>query len=329
MAKLSSDDTEGEGKGAKRRKTNERGKTLSTPSPQSKIKEGKSSNSTSAQNETGEEKEMATIDTDFLECSICFNPLYSPINQCKNGHTGCPSCWSKQKYICHVCNRRVQYRNIALEKVLEAAHVPCPNAHLGCRKSVSFPQMQAHTATCKYGRPPCPIPDCLHKASSGEWRAHFLKDHWDTGTHYSYGESSTILFNEEDFYYTLLGPGKDLFVLVKEPIPDVGTVLSLYFIDLPDLARNDFKYKLKVYGRDNTITMQMNSPVISIKDWKRGQVGGSSLLVPVGFTEGNMKIHILIRKELSKKSDEESSKKGEEIDKGSSQSDEEPNEESD
>lgn len=162
----------------------------------------------------------------------------------------------------------------------------------------------------------------------GEWRAHFLKDHWDAGTHYSYGESSTILFNEEDFYYTLLGPGKDLFVLVKEPIPDVGTVLSLYFIDLSDLARNDFKYKLKVYGRDNTITMQMNSPVISIKDRKRGQVGGSSLLVPVRFIEGNMKIHVSIKKELSKKLNVELSKKGKEVD-GASESDKDSNEESD
>ncbi|KAF3335363.1 putative E3 ubiquitin-protein ligase SINA-like 9 [Carex littledalei] len=336
MAKLSSDDIEGEGEMAKRRKTNEGGKTLNPPSSgskikegktlnpqsQSKTKEGKTLNPTSPQNETGEEKERATIDTDFLECSICFNPLYPPVNQCRNGHVACPSCWSKRKHICHMCNLRVQFRNNALEKILEAAHVPCPNAYLGCGKSVSFPQMQAHTATCKYGRPACPIPGCLHKASSGEWRGHFLKYHWDAGTHYSYGESSTILFNEEDLYYTLLGPVKDLFLLVKEPIPNVGTVLSLYFIDLPDLAQNDFKYKLKVYGRYNTVTMQMNSPVISIKDWKRGQVGDSSLLVPLGFTDPNMKIHVLIKKEVSKKLDEGPSKRNEELDEGLSESDE-------
>lgn len=143
----------------------------------------------------------------------------------------------------------------------------------------------------------------------GEWRAHFLKYHWDAGTHYSYGESSTILFNEEDLYYTLLGPGKDLFVLVKEPMPYVGNVLSLYFIDLPDLGQNDIKYELKVYSRCNTVTMQMNSPVISMKDWKRGEVGRSSLLVPLEFTERNiMKIHLLINKELSEALDEGPSK---------------------
>ena len=42
MAKLSSDDIEGEAQGeiTKRRKTNEGGKTLNIPSSQSKIKEG-------------------------------------------------------------------------------------------------------------------------------------------------------------------------------------------------------------------------------------------------------------------------------------------------
>ena len=44
MAKLSSDDIEGEGEMTKRRKTNEGGKTLNIPSSQSKIKEVKTLN---------------------------------------------------------------------------------------------------------------------------------------------------------------------------------------------------------------------------------------------------------------------------------------------
>ena len=39
-------------------------------------------------------------------------------------------------------------------------------------------------------------------------------------------------------------------------------------------------------------------------------MGGSFLLVPVRFTEGNHKIHVLIKKELNKKLDEGPSKKG-------------------
>ena len=58
------------------------------------------------------------------------------------------------------------------------------------------------------------------------------------------------------------------------------------------------------------------------------QVGDSFLLVPVGFREGNMKIHILIKKELNKKLDEGPSKKREGVDEQPSESDEESNEES-
>ena len=93
MVKLFSDDMEGEGEMAKRRKTNEGGKTLNPPFSQSKIKEGRTLNPpsqsktkgrktlspTSPQNETGEVNEIATIHTDFLESSICFNLMYSPL----------------------------------------------------------------------------------------------------------------------------------------------------------------------------------------------------------------------------------------------------------
>ena len=58
-------------------------------------------------------------------------------------------------------------------------------------------------------------------------------------------------------------------------------------------------------------------------------MGDSFLLVPVGFTKGNIKIHVLIKKELNKKLDEGPSKKREDVDEGPSEPDEELNEESD
>ena len=58
-------------------------------------------------------------------------------------------------------------------------------------------------------------------------------------------------------------------------------------------------------------------------------MGGSFLLEPVRFTEGNMKIHVLIKKELNKKLDEGPSKKREEVDEGPSELNEESDEESD
>ncbi|KAF3341921.1 putative E3 ubiquitin-protein ligase SINA-like 9 [Carex littledalei] len=281
-----------------------RGEASNPPTPR-KIGGEETSNPSPPREETGGERETVTIDTDLLDCSICTNPLCPPLYQCINGHVACPSCWTKVQYKCHICNIPVVTRNIVLEKVLEAAHVPCTYANLGCRKSVSYSHRLVHTDTCEFGPSLCPIPGCAHKASIGEWRGHFLKDHRNPCVHYGYGHSRTIRFNEEDPYYTLFGPGKDLFLLVKKPIPNVGNALSLYYIDLPDRGENVFPYELEVVTRENYIksSVQLKSQAISIKEWKRGEVCGRSLLVPLGFTKENMKIHVLINKELDEESD--------------------------
>ena len=49
----------------------------------------------------------------------------------------------------------------------------------------------------------------------------------------------------------------------------------------------------------NTSSVQLKSQVVSIKEWKRGEVRGSFLLVPLGFSLlGEMRVHVLINKKL-------------------------------
>ncbi|KAF3341923.1 E3 ubiquitin-protein ligase SINA-like 6 [Carex littledalei] len=262
------------------------------------------------QKETGGREEVGvTINPSLLKCSICFKPLCPPVFQCLKGHVACPSCWSKRKDKCPICGDPVGAHIIALE-VLKSVHLPCPNANLGCPKSFSYSQMQVHADMCEFGPTLCPIEGCAHKASSGEWREHFRKDHQGDVFHFcdwdSYdnlGESRTIIrFGEEDLKedrcYTILGPGKDLFLLVKEPILNVGNALSLYYIDMPDLGRNYFKCELKVKGGPyQTSSLQLKSRVVSIKEWKRGKVHGSSLLLPSEFMWARyMKLDVSINK---------------------------------
>ncbi|XP_078153950.1 E3 ubiquitin-protein ligase SINA-like 10 [Carex rostrata] len=209
-----------------------------------------------------------------------------------NGHVACPSCWSKVHHKCHICNVPVVTRNIALEKVLESAHLPCTYANLGCREFVSYSQRQVHADTCEFGPSLCPIPGCAHKASSGQWRGHFLQDHRDRSIYYCYGHSCTVKIYEEDPYYIFLGPGKDLFLLVKEPIAKFGNVISLFYVDLPDRDNNYFSYELEEWQTDRIY----KSPAVSIKEWKRGEVHVSSLLVPSQVLLSGYKVHVLINK---------------------------------
>ncbi|XP_078182404.1 uncharacterized protein LOC144576007 [Carex rostrata] len=176
--------------------------------------------------------------------------------------------------------------------------------------------MQLNTDTCEFGPFLCPIPGCSHKAHSGEWREHFIKDHWDTVHHcydfdgrynfdgpYDYGVSWPIIFHDEDLeedrYCSFLGPGKDVFLLVKEAIRN-GHALSFYYIDLPDLGPNYFECKLRVQGGPYlsrllplelrsylSRSLQSELRVVSIKEWKRGKVHGSSLLICFCYCRDN------------------------------------------
>ena len=130
----------------------------------------------------------------------------------------------------------------------------------------------------------------------GEWRGHFLKDHQNLCRKCSYGQTCYVRFKKEDRYYILLGPGEDLFLLVKEPICNVGNALSLYYIDLPHRGQHVFPYELKVITHENFITssVQLNSQAVSIKEWKRGEVRGTYLLVPLGFTEQNIEVQVCL-----------------------------------
>ncbi|KAF3327732.1 putative E3 ubiquitin-protein ligase SINA-like 6 [Carex littledalei] len=112
-------------------------------------------------------------------------------------------------------------------------------------------------------------------------------------SHFIYGQSCNIKFNQGDPYFTLFGPDKELFLLVNEPVLNIGNALSLYCNALAHLRHNDFSYELMVdtVSGTNASSVHLKSQVVSIKEWKRGEVRGSFLLVPLGFSlSGEMKV---------------------------------------
>ncbi|KAJ4797931.1 E3 ubiquitin-protein ligase [Rhynchospora pubera] len=240
-----------------------------------------------------------TIDSDLLDCSICFHPLRPPLYQCMNGHVACSSCRSKLPDKCHICTLPVPFRNIALEKVLESVHLPCIYAHFGCRLSISYSQRQLHADTCPFGPSSCPIPACSHRAFPGGWLAHFIEDHKYPNTSFLYGESHTVIFNEGHPYFVFSGPDNHLFLLVNQPLLNMGNALSLHSIDPPHQDQNVLSYRL-IVGTDsgtNACSLQFKSQVSSIKEWKKGELHGYFLLVPLRFSiSGQMEVHVVIKK---------------------------------
>ncbi|KAJ3709291.1 hypothetical protein LUZ61_012996 [Rhynchospora tenuis] len=283
------DDDRGLGE-AKRRKT---GSEIETEI-------GEASNSPPQREIGGAAEELGvTIDADLLDCSICFHPLRPPLFQCMNGHVACSSCWSKLHDKCHVCTLPVLSRNTALEKLLESVRLPCIYAHLGCPHSISYSHRELHTDTCHFGPSSCPIPGCSHKAFPGAWLPHFIQDHNYPNTTFLYGQSHTIIFDQGHPYFLFSGPDNDLFLLVKQPVLNMGNALSLYSIDMPHQDQNVSSYKLMVRtdSATNATSLQLKSQVSSIKEWKEGECHGYFLLVPLSFSmSGQMEVHVVINK---------------------------------
>ncbi|CAH8277355.1 unnamed protein product [Arabidopsis lyrata] len=119
------------------------------------------------------------LDQDVLECPICCEPLKIPIYQCINGHLACTPCWKKVKSICPFCLKPAKYdfRCRAMEKVIEAAMVSCPNASYGCKKYVSYTNLSSHEKQCRFAQCSCPMRNWNYTGSSKDLSKHVRANH--------------------------------------------------------------------------------------------------------------------------------------------------------
>ncbi|KAG1333889.1 hypothetical protein COCNU_03G000080 [Cocos nucifera] len=84
-------------------------------------------------------KSIVLPDSDIeglLECPVCSNSMFPPIQQCPSGHTLCLSCKNKVNNKCPICRKEIgNIRCLALEKLAVSLHLPCAYHHLGCEES--------------------------------------------------------------------------------------------------------------------------------------------------------------------------------------------------
>ncbi|XP_009103206.1 E3 ubiquitin-protein ligase SINA-like 10 [Brassica rapa] len=125
---------------------------------------------------------LTLLDPDVLECPICCEPLKIPIFQCENGHLACSQCCEKVKKICPSCKSPNGYsRCRAMERVIEACRVSCPNSKYGCKENTSFGNRSSHEKQCLFAPCFCPVPlnDCNYVGSDKNLRNHIRAKHKD------------------------------------------------------------------------------------------------------------------------------------------------------
>ncbi|GJS57217.1 aminotransferase-like mobile domain-containing protein [Tanacetum coccineum] len=79
-----------------------------------------------------------------LDCSICLEPLWTPVFQCENAHLACSSCCSKLKSKCSCCGYSYS-RCRGLEKVTESiGKISCKYAKYGCKETHPYNKKSKH-----------------------------------------------------------------------------------------------------------------------------------------------------------------------------------------
>ncbi|CAF2123670.1 unnamed protein product [Brassica rapa] len=94
---------------------------------------------------------------ELLECPVCTNLMYPPINQCPNGHTLCSSCKQQVQNTCPTCRYELgNIRCLALEKVAESLEVSCRYQSLGCHDIFPYYSKVKHEQHCRFRSYDCP-----------------------------------------------------------------------------------------------------------------------------------------------------------------------------
>ncbi|XP_010474151.1 PREDICTED: E3 ubiquitin-protein ligase SINA-like 5 [Camelina sativa] len=116
---------------------------------------------------------------DVLDGPICCEPLKRPIYQCINGHLACSSCCQKLNKRCSFCRCEIgDIRCRAMEKVIEATIVPCPNAKHGCEETTTYGIDQSvHERVCCFAPCSCPVPSCKFVGTYTNLKSHACHAH--------------------------------------------------------------------------------------------------------------------------------------------------------
>ncbi|XP_046382465.1 E3 ubiquitin-protein ligase sina-like [Ischnura elegans] len=113
----------------------------------------------------------------LLECPVCLEYVFPPINQCKRGHLVCSTC-KPQLNNCPTCRSRFnETRNLAMEQVAEKLYFPCRNHASGCKGMYLLQNKREHEANCHYRTYKCIVSHCLWKGFQPDILGHMIEVH--------------------------------------------------------------------------------------------------------------------------------------------------------
>ncbi|XP_019086987.1 PREDICTED: E3 ubiquitin-protein ligase SINA-like 11 [Camelina sativa] len=168
---------------------------------------------------TENETRLAKLsDLDVLDCPVFFEPLTVPTFQCDDGHLVCSLCLAKVSNKCPGpgCDLPIgSKRCFPMEKVLEAAFVPCRNADIGCPNTFSYGKVSSHEKECNYSQCSCPNLDCNYIGSYTSIYSHYISSHLYENMTCSFRSSALVRININEKVLVLYEDMEKLLFVVQ------------------------------------------------------------------------------------------------------------------
>ncbi|KAG0504344.1 hypothetical protein KC19_N040100 [Ceratodon purpureus] len=206
------------------------------------------------------------LDTDILECPVCFEQFSSLVYQCQNGHSVCSACHAKIRQ-CPTCSKSIKtfIRNLLAEKIVESLKSSCPYTHYGCRFMAKVSVVEDHMKYfCTFRPCPCPVSGCTDEVSKGHLPEHLEMVHevpirtlgFIEGNSKQNGEEFSMSFADQ--FVMLKAPKERIQLLVhQEVIKGLGNIFFCtcfedhtmkYDLRVSSLARDGKFCKTSIHG---------------------------------------------------------------------------------
>ncbi|KAJ4847546.1 hypothetical protein Tsubulata_003980 [Turnera subulata] len=195
-------------------------------------------------------------ETDVLDCPVCCEPLTAPVFQCENGHTACSSCCRKLASKCPSCSMSIGYNRCrAIEKVLEAAKIACPNLMYGCKERVTYSKKYDHEKTCIYAPCSCPHPGCNFVSSFRQLYLHSSSEHSGSVIQFQFNQFFPLYFTTYCNFLVLQEVCDGVLFILNNKVERYGNVITLSCIR-PSSLEGGYSYDLTAKLGETTLNFQ-------------------------------------------------------------------------
>lgn len=193
------------------------------------------------------------LDPYVFDCSICFEPLSSPVFQCENGHIACSLCCSRIGNKCPSCCLPIGYNRCrAIENVLDSIRLSCQNRRYGCKKTLKVFEKADHEQKCMSAPCTCPLSGCYFLGSPVNLSRHVFRSHRSSVVTFLFSIRFHVTLNMNDRFLILREDIEGELFMLKNFTENLGNAVTVNRF-CANSSKRKVSYSLTVQNVDSSL----------------------------------------------------------------------------